>query len=212
MERIILLGPPGSGKGTQAELLEKNRNFICLSTGDLLREEIKKESEFGKNVKHYLDNGLLVPDEIITEFILETIEKNRFFEKKVVFDGFPRRVSQADALNKKLAEFSSSIDSTILIKLDKEEIIKRLTGRLVCPECKKVYPASHSEICDNCGAKLVKRTDDNEEVIKKRINVYNEETAPLIEYFNKLGKLIEIDGNGSIEEVHNKIVEVINKQ
>lgn len=206
MSIVILLGPPGSGKGTQAELLEKDNGFLRLSTGDLLRKEIADGTEYGKKVQTYLDKGLLVPDEIVTKFILDYIEKNELYKKQVVFDGFPRRISQAEALRDKLKEFSKDIDTAILIDLPEEEIIKRLTSRKVCPECRKVFPGTfEGNTCEACGSELTVRSDDNEETIRKRLDVYSSETSPLIDYFDKAGMLDHISGKGSVEEIKNRI-------
>jgi len=212
MERIVFLGPPGSGKGTQAELFSKRENFIHLSTGDLLRSEIEGKTGFGRIIKDYIGKGLLVPDEKITDYIKNYIEKNDLYKKKVIFDGFPRRVFQADALINVMKEKSSSIDCAIFISLDDETVIERLSNRLVCGECKKVYPGTYEdEYCSICHKKLIRRTDDDADVIKKRLDVYKAETKDLIGYFEQKAMLRRIDGIGTTEKVFEKIKKVLNE-
>ncbi|MDD3804171.1 MAG: nucleoside monophosphate kinase, partial [bacterium] len=195
------------GKGTQAELLCRRGGYIHLSTGDLLRGEISGKTEFGRRVKEFIDNGLLVPDEMITGYVLNYIEKNALYKKKVVFDGFPRRIFQAEQLIDAMRNFSSSIDCALLISLSDETVIERLSSRLVCSRCKKVYPGSYEEEnCAECNQKLVKRADDNTDVIKKRLSVYKDETEELVGYFDSLSMLRRIDGSGTAEEVFEKIL------
>lgn len=206
MSIVILLGPPGSGKGTQAELLESRDAFLRLSTGDLLRHEIMNSTDFGMQVKSYIDKGLLVPDELVTGFILNYIEQKGLYNRNVIFDGFPRRISQAEALRDKLREFSKDIDTAILIDLPEDKIILRLASRKGCPKCKKVFPGAFSgNTCDACGAELTVRSDDNRGTISKRLDVYMKETSPLVEYFEETGILQRINGEGSIEEVYKKL-------
>lgn len=210
MDRIVFLGPPGSGKGTQAELLSKRENYLHLSTGDLLRGEITGKTEFGRRVKDYIDNGLLVPDEMITGYVLDYVAKNRLYGKKVIFDGFPRRIGQAEALINEMKSRSSSLDCAVLVSLDDETIINRLSSRLVCSRCKKVYPGTYEdENCSECNQKLIKRADDNSDVIKKRLAVYRDETEELIGFFEKMSMLKRVDGNGTTEEVFEKIKKVL---
>ncbi len=206
MSIVILLGPPGSGKGTQAELLESRDAFLRLSTGDLLRHEIMKNTDFGMQVKSYIDKGLLVPDELVTEFILNYIEQNNLYNRNVIFDGFPRRISQAEALRDKLREFSKDIDMAILIDLPENKIILRLASRKGCPQGKKVFPGTFPRNnCDVCGTELTVRSDDKRDTISNRLDVYMKETSPLVEYFEETGILQKIDGEGSIEEVYKKL-------
>ncbi|MEO0289533.1 MAG: adenylate kinase [candidate division WOR-3 bacterium] len=210
MKKIVLLGPPGSGKGTQAELLSLKENFVHLATGDLLRNEISNRTEFGKEIKNYIDKGLLVPDNLIVDFILDYIKKNDLYRKNVVFDGFPRRNFQAEKLEEELSKNESGIDYAILIDVDEQTIIERLSNRLVCSGCKKIYPGTYDDDeCIVCHNKLIKRTDDNIDVIKNRIKVYKEETMELLDYYTKKGKLIRIDGKRKPEEIFEKIKEVV---
>lgn len=208
MKKIVLLGPPGSGKGTQAELLSLKENFVHLATGDLLRNEISNRTEFGKEVKNYIDKGLLVPDGLIVDFILDYIRKNDLYNKNVVFDGFPRRNFQAEKLEEELSKNGIGVDKAILIDVDEKTIIERLSTRLICSGCKKIYPGDYDDDeCFVCHNKLIKRTDDNIDVIKNRIKVYREETMELLDFYEKKGKLFRIDGNDKPE----KIFEIIKK-
>lgn len=212
MERIVLLGPPGSGKGTQAELLCKRENFIHLSTGDLLRGEITGKTEFGRMVKEYIDNGLLVPDDKITDYVLNYLSKNDLYKKRVIFDGFPRRIFQSEALINSMKENASNLECAVLIELDDKTVIDRLSNRLVYSKCKKIFPGTYEEDnCSDCHQKLIKRTDDNTDVIKKRIEVYKAETEELIGYFEKKSMLKRIDGMGTSEEVFERIKKVLNE-
>ncbi len=210
MKKVIFIGPPGSGKGTQASLLKEKLDYILLSTGDLLREEMKNNTDLGKEIKNYINNGLLVPDEIITDFIIDYIEKNELHKRKVVFDGFPRRISQAKALEKQLMKYNKDIDCVIMIDLSEDNIIKRISGRKSCPSCKAIYPANkNNDICDKCKTTLIKRVDDNVDTIRKRMKIYSEETFPLIEYFTNKDKIFEIDGRENIETIHSRIMRIV---
>ncbi len=210
MNRIILIGPPGSGKGTQASLLRENLDYFLLSTGDLLREEMKNNTDLGKEIKQYINNGLFVPDEIITDFIIDYIDKNGLHKKKVVFDGFPRRIAQAKALEEQLVKYKKDIDCVIMIDLSDDDIINRLSGRKSCPSCKAIYPADKSnDICDKCKTTLIKRADDNVETIKKRIEIYNKETFPLIDYYKDKYRMFKIDGRKDIKNTHSRIMEIV---
>lgn len=209
---MILLGPPGSGKGTQADLLRKKYDYFILSTGDLLREEMNSRTQFGKSVEEFINKGLLVPDEIVTEFILTYIREKGIAQRKVVFDGFPRTIMQAEQLDKTMADLNSKIDGAVLINVEKDDIINRLSGRWICPECSSVFSVEHAGgECPECGTKLIKRDDDKMATINKRIEVYNRQTEPLLDYYGGKGKLLEIDGSESREKVNKRISEVISE-
>ncbi|MGQ9665210.1 MAG: adenylate kinase family protein [bacterium] len=209
---IFLFGAPGVGKGTQGELLVERYNFKKFSMGDVLREEISLGSPVGKNVEVFLKNGELAPDnivfEIVEDYVLENIEHN------ILFDGFPRNINQAIELEKLLARHNEKIDIAIELQLPKEEIIKRTLGRLYCSNCGAIFnevtnPPKVPNICDNCGSVLVKRKDDNLEVVTNRLKVYEEMTKPLSEYYKSLGVYVPIDASGSKEEVLQRIIQVI---
>lgn len=207
---IIFLGPPGAGKGTQSQLLKERDSFIQISTGDLLREAVKNQTLLGLKAKEYMNEGKLVPDELIISLIEEKLKE--YEESNIIFDGFPRTIPQAESLNKLLKDFNKGINAVILFKIEDEEVIKRLSGRRVCPNCGAVYhiiynPPKNNEVCDKCGTKLIQRDDDKEEVIKKRLEVYHQQTKPLIDYYKD--KILEIDATDEPENVYKKIVNVI---
>ncbi|MBX0310543.1 MAG: adenylate kinase [Sulfurihydrogenibium sp.] len=207
---IIFLGPPGAGKGTQAQLLKERNGFIQISTGDLLREAVKNQTELGKLAKKYMDEGKLVPDDLIISLIKEKLQE--YANKNIIFDGFPRTIPQAESLDNLLFQLNKNIDAVILFKIEDEEVVKRLAGRRVCPSCGAVYhmvynPPKIDEICDKCGTKLIQRDDDKEEVIRKRLEVYHQQTKPLIEYYKS--KIVEIDATDNPENIYNKIVSMI---
>lgn len=204
--RIVLLGAPGSGKGTQAQRLTKLYNIPQISTGDLLRAAVSSGSELGKRAKQAMDAGNLVSDDIVLGMIRERLQaadaKNGF-----ILDGFPRNLSQADSLDKLLAELNQPLDTGLLIDVDFDVLMKRLTGRLSCKQCSTVYnryfsPPKTEGVCDVCGSTdLYHRADDNEETIGNRLEVYEKNTAPLIDYYDKQHKLIRVNGVGDMEDI-----------
>ena len=198
--RLILLGPPGSGKGTQARFLQDQMGTVQISTGDILREARKEQTPLGLEATKYMDAGELVPDEVVVGIIKERLQKDDV-KQGFVLDGFPRTVAQAEALNK----LGIDIDLVINLSVDEEEIITRLTGRLTCSQCSAMYhkvfnPPKVPGICDKCGGKLITRPDDNEETVRQRLKVYHEQTAPLKDYYMSTGKLVNIDGTGGTPE------------
>ncbi|MBN2073231.1 MAG: adenylate kinase [Actinobacteria bacterium] len=206
---LVLLGPPGAGKGTQAKNIEKKFGIDHISTGDILRSEIKKNSVLGMKVREYVENGKLVPDSLIIEIIKEVISSNGT-KNGFLMDGFPRNIRQADMFSGMLDELGIKLDRVINIVVDREEIIKRLGKRRVCKLCHAVSSVNNGEdsaICPKCGGELIKRKDDNGEIIRRRLEVYEEETSPLIEYYRKKGILLNIDGSGTEEEVTGRIFE-----
>jgi len=207
---VIFLGPPGAGKGTQSQLLKERNGFIQISTGDLLREAVKNQTELGKLAKQYMDEGKLVPDDLIISLIKEKLQE--YADKNIIFDGFPRTIPQAESLDNLLSRLNKNVDAVILFKIEDEEIVKRLTGRRVCPSCGAVYhmvynPPKIDEICDRCGAGLIQRDDDEEEVIRKRLEVYHQQTKPLTEYYKS--KIVEIDVTDNPNNIYNKIASMI---
>jgi len=206
--RIIFLGPPGAGKGTQAERLAEDLKIKKISTGDILREAVAKGTELGQRAKLYMERGELVPDEIILGIIEEAINDEEGF----ILDGFPRNINQAKALDEMLSRKALNITHVIFLDVPDEEIIKRIAYRRVCLNCGAVYnlifnPPKEDEICNNCGSKLVQREDDREEVVRKRLEVYRDSTEALIRIYEERGVLRKIDGLGDREEVFRRIRE-----
>ena len=208
--RLVLLGAPGSGKGTQAEQISKETSLIHVSTGDLFRQAEKEGTELGRQAKSYVEKGLLVPDEIVIKMVLERIAGNK---KGFILDGFPRTIEQARALDQALA--NGGVDWAVYIKVSREELIRRLGGRWICRQCQRPYhmvssPPKVSGKCDVCGGELYQRPDDTVETVEKRLEVYFDQTAPLVDYYKEKGKLLEIDGEKSIEEVAQQLMLKLN--
>ena len=210
---LILMGPPGCGKGTQAKKIEEKLGIPQLSTGDILRRAIKNQTTVGLKVKDIMEKGHLVSDNIIVEVMQERMTgedcKNGF-----ILDGFPRTIGQAQALDKLLSEMGRNVSAAINIDVADEEVVRRLSGRRQCPSCGATYHVEfsrpkESEICDNCNAKLIQRTDDTEGTVKARLKVYREQTAPLISYYEKKGLLKNVSGAGRIDEVFGLICSLI---
>jgi adenylate kinase len=207
---IILLGAPGAGKGTQAVMLAEKKGLVQVASGDLFRKALQQETELGKKAKVYMDKGQLVPDEITIQMVLERLAQPDC-KNGAILDGFPRNLEQAKALGKALAKQSRAIDKVVNIKVTEVEVLKRLSGRWICRNCQTPYhevdnPPKVKGICDRCGGELYQRDDDKPETIKKRLKVYETETAPLIEYYKRARKLVEIIGEGGPEAVHRKIL------
>ena len=207
---IILLGAPGAGKGTQATVVAQELKLVHIATGDLFRQAVAQGTELGKKVKQYMDRGELSPDELTIQMVMERMSQPDC-QASVVFDGFPRTLNQAKVLDEALSKQSEGIDKVIYIKVSEEELIKRLSGRWICRKCQTPYHAINSPPkvwgkCDKCGGELYQRPDDTPETVKTRLGVYFTETTPLIEYYTKAGKLLEIDGEGAVEEVGRRIV------
>jgi len=207
---IILFGAPGAGKGTQAIYVAQRLNLVHIATGDLFRQAIEQGTELGMQAKSYMEKGMLVPDEITIRMVLERMSAPGC-ESGVVFDGFPRNPEQARALDEALAKQNKAIDKVVYIKVSKEELIRRLGGRWICRNCQTPYHAVDSppEVwgrCDKCGGELYQRSDDTAETVKKRLQVYFTETAPLIDYYTRVGGLVEVDGERGIDEVGKRII------
>jgi adenylate kinase len=210
---IILLGPPGAGKGTQAKMLVDRYGIPQISTGDILRANLKAQTELGLEAKKYMDAGKLVPDEVVIGIINNRIQEPDC-EKGYMLDGFPRTVAQAEALDKILAENKSGIDHVISIEVPNDELMGRLTGRRTCRQCGAGYhvmfdPPKVEGVCDKCGGELYQRDDDNAETVGNRLKVYDEQTQPLIDYYEKKGLLRPINGVGKIDEIFERIVKVL---
>ena len=211
--KIIMLGAPGAGKGTQAKKIADKYQIPHISTGDIFRANIKEGTELGKKAKSYMDQGQLVPDELTLELIMDRFQ-NPDCKNGYVLDGFPRTIPQAEALTEALAKKCETIDYAINVEVPDENIINRMGGRRACLACGSTYhivyaPTRVEGICDRCGEKLVLRDDDKPETVKNRLNVYHNQTQPLIEYYTRQGKLAEVDGTQSMEDVFNAIVKIL---
>ena len=210
---LILLGPPGAGKGTQAAKIIEKYNIPHISTGDIFRENIKNGTELGKKAQEYMNKGQLVPDELVVEIATDRLNKDDC-KNGFLLDGFPRTVFQAEELDKFLQAKGAKIDHVLDIDVNREELMIRLTGRRVCSKCGASFhvvniPPKKEGICDVCGAELIQRKDDNEETAANRIEVYNNETKPLIDYYEKAGNIAHIDGTTGLENVFNTIVGIL---
>ena len=210
---IILLGPPGAGKGTQAKMLVDKYGIPQISTGDILRANLKAQTELGLEAKKYMDAGKLVPDEVVIGIINNRL-KEADCQKGYMLDGFPRTVAQAEALDKILAEGGSGIDDVISIDVPNEELMGRLTGRRTCRQCGQGFhvmfdPPKQEGVCDKCNGELYQRDDDNEETVGNRLKVYADQTQPLIDYYTAKGLLRPIQGVGKMSEVFDRIVAVL---
>lgn len=211
--KIIMLGAPGAGKGTQAKKIADKYQIPHISTGDIFRANIKEGTELGKKAKSYMDQGQLVPDELTLELIMDRFQ-NPDCKNGYVLDGFPRTIPQAEALTEALAKKGETIDYAINVEVPDENIINRMGGRRACLACGSTYhivyaPTRVEGICDRCGEKLVLRDDDKPETVMNRLNVYHNQTQPLIEYYTRQGKLAEVDGTQSMEDVFNAIVKIL---
>ena len=210
---LVFLGPPGAGKGTQAKKLAEDKGFVHISTGDILRDAVRKGTPLGKKAKEYMERGELVPDDLMVALIEEVFPEG----KGVVIDGFPRTVPQAEALDRMLSKRGISVDRAVLFDIPDEEVITRLTGRRSCPNCGAVYhmkfnPPRRDEVCNRCGTKLLQREDDREEVVRRRLKVYREQTAPLVDYYRSKGILITLDASRPIEEVYQDLKRLVDEK
>lgn len=213
--RLVILGPPGAGKGTQANEIVERYNIPHISTGDILRENIKKGTDLGLEAKKYMDQGNLVPDSLVLDLIQERISRADT-KDGFLLDGFPRNVSQATALDAELDKLGIKLDKVINIIVDPKKLIERATSRRVCPTCGETYnivakPPKVEGKCDKDGSDLIIRSDDTEETVSRRIEVYTEQTSPLIDYYKAQGTLFDVDGSQSIEQVTEDIFKGLNK-
>lgn len=207
------MGAPGAGKGTQAVMLAEKLDLVQVASGDLFRQALQQETELGKQAKSYMEKGQLVPNEITIQMVLERLSAPDC-ENGALLDGFPRNIDQAKALDEALAKQGRGIDKVVYIKVSEGELLKRLGGRWICRNCQAPYhevdsPPKVKGKCDRCGGELYQRPDDNVETVKNRLKVYFEETSPLIDYYKNDGKLLEIDGEGSTDEVNLRIVDAL---
>jgi len=210
---VILLGGPGSGKGTQAELLQERLGITHVASGDLFRENINNQTELGLLAKGYIDQGQLVPDEVTISMIQDRLQKPDV-EDGILFDGFPRTIPQAEALEKLLAEFNRKIDVVINLSVSEDEIVRRLSGRLICRECqipfhREFNPFQECPLGKCNGEFLYQREDDKPETVRERLKVFNRQTAPLIAFFQERGNLITVSGEGTLESINHRIIDAI---
>lgn len=215
MKNVILIAAPAAGKGTEAALLKEEYNMPHISTGDILREKAKEDSELGRDINYKVNNGIFVSDELIIEILKDRIMQEDC-NNGYILDGFPRNVAQAQAYQSMLEELGKEIGVVIVLDIDKNLAASRIAGRISCPKCKEVYNTNNEEmkpktegICDKCGAELVKRADDNEETYMERFNTYMEKTAPLIDFYEKQGIVYHVDGNNGKEDTHKQVVKIL---
>lgn len=211
--KIIMLGAPGAGKGTQAKMIAEKYGVPHVSTGDIFRANIKNGTELGKEAKQYMDQGLLVPDELTVRILLDRVAQDDC-KNGYVLDGFPRTIPQAEVLDSELSKLGDHIDYAIDVDVPDENIIKRMSGRRACLTCGATYHIEHvppktEGICDKCGSKLVLRDDDKPETVKNRLNVYHEQTQPLIDFYTNKGVLKTVDGTLPMEEVFAAITAIL---
>jgi len=207
--KIILIGSPGAGKGTQAKKLSKYFDIAHISTGDLLREQIQLKTELGKKVTDIMNSGHLVPDEIVTKLLSQRIERDDC-KKGYILDGYPRNLSQAEKLSCIIGE----VDKVVLIEIEDNAIIERMSGRRSCPKCGHMYhikynPPKTFDICDECGSKLIQRKDDAEETVKNRLKVYHETTSPIVNFYDEKGLLLRVSGIGAIDEISSYLIKTL---
>lgn len=207
--RLVLLGPPGAGKGTQAANIVEAFQIPHISTGDIFRKNLKENTPLGLKAKEYMDKGLLVPDELVVDLVQDRLAQEDC-KAGFMLDGFPRTVVQAEALDRVLADMDMDLSAVLNIEVDQDLLLKRITGRRICRFCGATYhvefnPPAKEGICDLCGGELYQRDDDVEETVAKRLEVYNEQTQPLIDFYNKTGVLIDINGQQDIDKVFEDI-------
>lgn len=211
--KIIMLGAPGAGKGTQADKICAKYNIPHISTGDIFRANIKNNTELGQKARSYMDKGELVPDELVVDLVVDRIKADDC-TNGYVLDGFPRTIPQAEALDAALAAINDKVDYAINVEVPDENIINRMSGRRACVACGATYhivhiPTKVEGVCDKCGAELILRDDDKPETVKNRLNVYHEQTQPLIDYYTAKNVLHEVDGTKAMEDVFSSIVSIL---
>jgi adenylate kinase len=211
--KLILLGPPGAGKGTQAKMLTDRFGIPQISTGDILRAAVKEGTPMGVKAKSFMDAGALVPDEVVVGIVRERLQKEDCAEG-FILDGFPRTVPQADALKDVLKDLGKDLDAVVSLEVDTDALVERLTGRRTCRQCGKGYhvkfdPPKTEGVCDACGGELFQRDDDQEATIRNRLDVYDRQTAPLVAYYREAGLLTAIDGMMEMAAVQAKILSVL---
>lgn len=211
--RVVLLGPPGAGKGTQAKLLREKFEACQVSTGDILRKAVADQSPLGKEASAYIGRGDLVPDGVIVKLVAERL-KEKDCEPGFILDGFPRTIPQAQSLESILEKMGLGLQSVLLVQVPHRIIVERLAGRRTCKNCGALFhlnfnPSTREGICDRCGGELLQRDDDREETISARLKVYDNQTAPLVDYYRQRGILREIDGVGSVDDIRNRLTKAL---
>jgi adenylate kinase len=211
--RLVLLGAPGAGKGTQAKMLIDKFGIPQISTGDILRKAVADGTPLGKEAKSYMDSGGLVPDSVVIGLVKERLGQDDC-QKGYILDGFPRTTPQAEALDTELAAMSTPLTNALSVDVPMDDLMKRLTGRRTCNSCQQMYnvhfsPPQKDGVCDKCGGELMQRDDDKEDTIRNRLDVYEKSTAPLIEYYNGKGILKSVNGTGSIDDIFNKVCSIL---
>ena len=211
--RVIMLGAPGAGKGTQAIKIAEKYSIPHISTGDIFRANIKNNTELGKKAKTYMDQGLLVPDELVVDLVVDRVNQEDC-QNGYVLDGFPRTIPQAEALDVALGNMKQTIDFAINVEVPDENIVNRMSGRRACVACGATYhvvyaPTKKEDVCDQCQGNLILRDDDKPETVQKRLNVYHEQTQPLIDYYTSKGILKEVDGTVDIADVFGSIIQIL---
>ena len=211
--KIVMLGAPGAGKGTQAKMIADKYQIPHISTGDIFRANISNGTELGKKAKTYMDQGLLVPDELVVDLVVDRVQQDDC-KKGYILDGFPRTIPQAEALTEALKKLGEKVDFAINVEVPDENIVKRMSGRRACVSCGSTYhivynPTKVEGVCDKCGNEHILREDDTPETVKKRLDVYHEQTQPLIEYYTNEGVLVEVDGTKDMKDVFSAIVDIL---
>lgn len=209
---LVLIGPPGSGKGTQAELLRDKNGFVHYSTGEVFRDHIARKTPVGLEVEEYVTSGRLVPDEVVLQVVNAFVAEHA--GKPTLFDGFPRTIPQAKGLDKVLVEHEMKVDMAVLVDLPDDEVVKRLTARRQCRKCSKIYnlsfkPSKVAGVCDDCGGELYQRKDDSDEIIRDRLAVYHQQTEPVLLYYSEQGKLERVAGELGRDRVYQEILKLI---
>jgi adenylate kinase len=211
--KIVILGAPGAGKGTQAKMIADKYSIPHISTGDIFRANIKEGTPLGAKAKEYMDKGLLVPDELVCDLVVDRIQQDDC-KNGYILDGFPRTIPQAEALTDALSKISDKVEYAINVEVPDENIVNRMGGRRACVGCGATYhvkynPPKVEDVCDKCGEKLILRDDDKPETVQKRLDVYHEQTQPLIDYYTKQGVIAEVDGTVDMNEVFDNIVKLL---